>query len=131
MFRTIAAFLILVAEAGGPCFAQVPGEKVLNDQVCAQLAQQNDDGTTSRPIDHWAFPVSGTRTAKYREIASLLDGMGFAVEPAAGNGGIKFSKPAVLADDGFDELTEWLRKTLAEKGWNYDGWETIVVRKGD
>ncbi len=57
--------------------------------------------------------------------------MGFDVKNAPMGGGLVFSHVTSVSGAEFDALTADLTGFFVKNGWEYDGWETVLVRKGE
>ena len=99
-----------------------------NDMVRDQLLSHGDDGSKARPIEHWAYPdPANEQSASYDSMAQKFEELGLSVESAL-DGGCKLSETKALKPDLFDDWTQKLANICADDGWEYDGWETEVVR---
>ena len=124
-----AAFATSVTLAGGASAQSGVDQAEANNSVRAQLAEEGDDGRTPRAVEHWAYPVS-SKSGSTSQLRKLLKNLGFHVDDA-NNGGLRFSHVTAVAGTDFDALTTRLTNLMIENGWEYDGWETVVVRKGN
>lgn len=105
--------------------------QIINDlSVCHALAEQGDDGTSARPVEHWAeFPSE--------EVAELfakwVGEQGFTLgESHAKDDGaflVAFSHETDLAE--ISAHTVALRRQAEEFGGSYDGWETMVCHSAE
>lgn len=107
------------------------GEAKANEEVRAALRREGDDGTIARNVDHFAYRVGGAKARPVTEIVALLEQFGLSVDKvsAAPEGGLIAAHTVAVAGRAFDEFTFELATKLAQRGWEYDGWETVVVRK--
>jgi hypothetical protein len=100
-----------------------------NQPVRAQLLDQGDDGSVEREVQHWGFPSE--TAASFAEVVQGLRKFGFAAKASAGKNGVTFTHIVAVSGAEFDRVTGTLRDYFSLKGWTYDGWETVVVRKGN
>lgn len=98
-----------------------------NDAVRAALSKEGDDGTVPRPVEHWAYPREDG-VADLQAATAIFTARGMAVRPADSRNGLIGSEETSVATTAFDEGTFGLLISFDRIGWDYDGWETTVVR---
>ena len=125
-----AAMVTSFALAAGVSAQSGVDQTRANNSVRAELAKQGDDGLVPRPASHWGYSFAAKHTSR-AQIRRALRKMGFVVENAAADGGVVFSHTTSVSGAEFDRLTAELTAVLIENGWEYDGWETVLVRKGE
>lgn len=105
--------------------------QVINDlSVCHALAEQGDDGTQARTVEHWAA-FENEATAEH--FAKWVSEQGFTLgeKYATDEGGhmVAFAHEIDLGE--ISAHTVSLRRQAAEFGGEYDGWETMVCHSAD
>ena len=103
------------------------GSPAANDAVRARLADYGDDGLRVRHILHYAYPERERDLSVRPAIVETLRARGFSVSDAAVGGGVVLAHSHSVAPDCFDVVTAELSAWLAERDWDYDGWECEVL----
>lgn len=111
--------------------AIILGSKESNDVVRSTLVENGDLGWGAREVTHFAYPVLDANPFSAEEVEGVLLEAGFTVEPTKAEVGLAFHHDFDPFVDDFDEITDQMSNSLANLGWSYDGWETLVVRKED
>lgn len=106
-------------------------EAAYNDVVRVLLIKEGDDGLTPRVVQHWAYPALGKedQAAPIDEVIDGVGELGYEATPSNQLGGVTFTHVVSVYGPKFDAITLELRAYFASKGWEYDGWESVVVRK--
>lgn len=131
MLKFLLLILALCATPSTGLAQGLEDEAAYNDTVRVLLIKEGDDGLTPREVQHWAYPALG-REDQAAPIDQVLDGvrsLGYEAVPSEQLGGVTFIHLVAVAGSSFDEVTLELRAYFASKGWEYDGWESVVVRK--
>ena len=100
-----------------------PAERPSNAELRAALAKQGDDGRTPRRVVHSAQPALRGLNAEKHEVRRIVTGIGnvlFTDTPEMR--GVTFEHRREVASSDFDRLCERFDRTLAQRGWIYDGW---------
>lgn len=106
------------------------GSAEANQLVRDEMAEQNDNGRTARPVRHLVYPSRGAEIKPIRTVVDLLEGKGLLVSDSGFGGGLIAEHDAVIASAGFDILTNGLRDELGLLGYKYDGWECPIYKGG-
>lgn len=106
--------------------------QVIEDlRVIERLRSEGDDGSTSRPIDHWAYFPSEDSA---RSFASWAKSQGFTELRESSHATDRGDYQVRLTHEGTVKIREIGNKTIAlnraarDHGGNYDGWETPILR---
>ncbi|MGV6801231.1 MAG: ribonuclease E inhibitor RraB [bacterium] len=106
----------------------VINQAVLNDEVRANLEQMGDDGSQERHVVHYAYSNGPMMPDDRAQAEHWLSQMNFRVKNTANGNGLMFETEQAVCGDIFDQQTIKIRAFFEEIGWDYDGWECIVVR---
>lgn len=113
---------------------------ITNRRVIDALAEQGDDASLPRPIEHWAYFRSPEARAAF---ASQATAQGFAItgEHQSDEGeneqeeaeefpyGLVFKREDVAEWHAINDVTLALEELAEEHGGYYDGWESPVTKK--
>lgn len=114
-----------------PCYQR--NELVQHIIVIAQLEENNDLLSVSRPVDHWSY----FRTEKGRaDFVELIQQEGFQVENLSEDFdqetwiyGVHFKQDSSVDRETIFNLTQHLWDLAFQCYGNYDGWETFVLKE--
>jgi hypothetical protein len=104
--------------------------QVIQDlRVIQALAEQGDDGTTPRSIDHWAYFPSQIAAERFSHWAQE-QGYGSLATDIADDGKfrVRFAHEGTVRLGNITSHTIKLRRKASEVGGEYDGWETPVCK---
>lgn len=102
------------------------GSPEANQSVRDELAGMGDNGLSRRHVVHYAYPLGALTVADRKQLDQWLFSKGFRVKTVSGEDGIMFEAEQVVAEDGFDILTQEVAAYLDTMDWQYDGWECAV-----
>lgn len=107
------------------------GWQLIQDmRVVEALMREGDDGTASRPIEHWAYFPTPEIAKGYSE---WLIAEGYRVDGMEGRDdgshGVRFAHEGTVQLSDITRHTITLCRMAAEMQGEYDGWETVVCGK--
>jgi hypothetical protein len=100
--------------------AEPAGHK--NDEVRSTLVLDGEDGGSELLVVHTAYKGNDKATEQ-DEVASYLESLGFDVIDASEDGVIRMQHTREVSSSEFDAFTDELEIELANRGWDYGGWE--------
>lgn len=60
-----------------------------------------------------------------------MEALGFGSRTTDDGSGLIFSRTTPIAGEKFDRLTATINVMMEDFGWQYDGWETPIVKEED
>lgn len=100
--------------------------KAKNGETYAQLKKAGDIAERMRPTSFFFFG----EPAKITDIGKVLSENGFVLgELTDGGQALVAATNATMVPETFDQLSIKVCVTANNAGVNYDGWETVVVKK--
>ena len=100
-----------------------PPRRRTNAEARAALAKAGDDGRAPRRVVHAAHPAERGLNAATHEVRRIVTGIAdvrFTETPDMP--GVVFEHRREVASSEFDQLCDRIERTLAQRGWLYDGW---------
>ena len=100
-----------------------PPERRRNADIRRDLERAGDDGRAVRRVVHTARPAEKGLNAAKHEVRRIVTGIAdvrFTETPEMP--GVVFEQRREVASAEFDQLCERLDRTLAQRGWVYEGW---------
>ena len=101
---------------------QEPARRPSNAQLRAAL-HKGDGGRAPRRVVHTARPAEKGLNAAKHEVRRIVTGIAdvrFTETPEMP--GVEFEHRREVASPEFDQLCDRLERTLAQRGWFYEGW---------
>jgi regulator of RNase E activity RraB len=122
--RTISIDLrpVLLAEITALHPTPLEGHLARDNDVVYSLAQNGDDHSIARKIDHLIYD-----TDNHGAIEARLRKLGFAIEPDRRSDAILFFRVSPIDIDAIQNDTRLLMNLCAEFGCDYDGWGAPVM----
>ncbi len=102
------------------------GSPTANDIVRRRLAAMGDDGSSVRPVVHYAYPETKPDPTERREIIVVLMQRGFEVNNTTAKDGLALEHYSTVERNDFDQFTAELAAWFEDRGWDYAGWECAV-----
>ena len=112
-----------------PTEATIALERQRNDDVRRLNLASGDNGSTPRSVDHFAYPKHPQ--ADFGALSKRMEALGFGSRTTDDGSGLIFSRTTPIAGEKFDRLTATINVMMEDFGWQYDGWETPIVKEED